>query len=138
MIEHARRDVDDPRRRGAQPNREHRHFRVAELERAVAAAADVVAAAQVGELDTGRGRDDQVARVRVRERGPGALERVRLPEDVAVPLVSQPPSLGSKRSSSPSPLRDGTVALAEENDMAELPCRRSASSRASAVQPGRR
>ena len=85
LLEDARRDVDRPRGRRAGADGDHRHFRVALLERAVAPAAGVVAPAEVGELDSGRGGDDQVAGVRVGERGPRALERVRLDEDGRVP-----------------------------------------------------
>src|SRR5688572_5696843 len=68
MVEHTRCNVDDPRGRGSQADGEHRHLRVAQLEGAVRATTDVVAAAEVYELDPGGGRDDEVARVRVLER----------------------------------------------------------------------
>ena len=81
--EHQRRDVDDPGGRGLEPDGEHGHLRIAELEGAVTAPADVVTPARVREFDARLSGDDQVARVRVRERGPGALERLGLIEDAA-------------------------------------------------------
>ena len=51
---------------------EQRHDRVALDERAVAAAAGVVAPAEIGELPARRRRDEQLAGVRVREREPAA------------------------------------------------------------------
>ena len=55
------------------PDREERDERVAGDERAVAAAAQVVAAAEVGELPALCHGDEQLAGVRVRERGADAL-----------------------------------------------------------------
>src|SRR5512133_280190 len=78
LLEDARGDVDRPRGRRTGADGDHRDLRVALLERAVAPSAGVMAPAEIGELDPGRRGDDQVARVRVGERGPGALERVRL------------------------------------------------------------
>ena len=60
---------------------EERHLGVADDERAVRAAADVMAAAEVGELVSLRGRDEDVAGIRVRERSPGAGERIGVIED---------------------------------------------------------
>src|SRR5436309_6203779 len=82
MVEHPRRHVDNPRGWCAGSDREHRHLGVARLERAVAAATHVMATAEIRELDSGSRRDDEVAGVRVGQRGPGALERVGLSEEV--------------------------------------------------------
>src|SRR5213592_2733274 len=71
VLERERGDVDDPSRDPVpEPDGQHGNLGVAELERAVAAAAEVAAAREVGELDTGGRGDDQLARVRVRERAP--------------------------------------------------------------------
>src|SRR5438094_2642625 len=81
VLDRERRDVDDPPRKAVpEPDGQHGNLRVAELERAVAAAAKVAAPREIGELDTDRRRDDQLARIRVRERAPGSLERVGLVE----------------------------------------------------------
>src|SRR5581483_8330179 len=79
-----RRDADDAFGGRREPDREHRDERVAGRERAVAAAADVVPAAQVDELPPGRRRDEHVARVRVPQRGPCPLEPGRVAEDARV------------------------------------------------------
>src|SRR5438094_7103895 len=79
VLDRQRGDVDDPPRNAVpKPDGQHGDLRVAELERAVAAAAEVAAPREVGELDTGGRGDDQLTRVRVRERTPGSLERVGL------------------------------------------------------------
>src|SRR4051812_29705037 len=57
---------------------DQRAERIAAMQRTVAAAADVVEAAPVDELVTGRGRHEQVAGGRAGERRPQALERVRV------------------------------------------------------------
>ena len=68
--ERGRREVDDRAGSRVDADRHHRHLGVARDERAVAAAAGVVAAAEVGEL-AARGRgDEHLAGVRVRERRP--------------------------------------------------------------------
>src|SRR4051812_48710250 len=78
LLEDAWRDVDRPRWRRAGSDGDHRDLGVALLERAVAAAAQMVTAAEVRELDTRGGRDDEIAGVGVGQSGPCALERVRL------------------------------------------------------------
>ena len=93
MREHERGHVGDARRLTLHPDREHGHLGVTSAQGAVASAAGVVAAAEVGELEPGRGRDEQVAGVRIVQRGPGAVERVRVIEDGLVagrlPAVSR-------------------------------------------------
>ncbi len=86
VVEHERRDVGDRGRRGAvEPDREHRDLGVAREQRAVAAAAGVMAAAEIGELAARRGRDEHVAGVRVRQRGRRAREAVGIVEHVDAP-----------------------------------------------------
>src|SRR5215470_16818951 len=82
--ERERREVDDAARLGVDPDREDRDLGVARLERAVAAAAKVAATGEIGELDPERRRDEQLARIRVRERGPGALESIRVVQQGSV------------------------------------------------------
>ena len=55
--ERERREVDDPARLGVEADGQDRHLGVAGLERPVAAAAEVAAAGQVGQLDPERRRD---------------------------------------------------------------------------------
>ena len=87
------------------------------IERAVGAAAHVVAPAEVGELPARGRRDDQLARVRVRERRPGAFEAVRVVEDRRVArrreavLARREPELLAVAPG------DRLVALAEEDDL---------------------
>src|SRR5262245_40355510 len=95
MLEHPGRHVDDPGRRRSEPDRDHRNLRVALLEGAVAPAARVMAASEVRELEPRSGGDDEVAGIRVAESGPGALERVRLREDVLGAV--RVPALGGRR-----------------------------------------
>ena len=71
------------------PDGEDRHLGVAGVERPVAASAEVAVPGEVGELDARRRRDQQLAGVRVRERRPRALERVRLVEQAEV--AARPP-----------------------------------------------
>src|SRR3954453_6995407 len=78
--EHGRSDVRDPVQLGLEPDGHDRHERVARDERAVAAAARVVAAAQIGELPALRGGDEKLAGVRVRESGTRAMGSVRMLE----------------------------------------------------------
>src|SRR5207244_131431 len=73
--------LGDPRGRRVDADGEQRHDRVALHERAVAAAAGVMAAAYVHELPAFGGRDEELTRVRVRERGPHAVQCIRLVED---------------------------------------------------------
>src|SRR6202165_2762018 len=84
VSEHERSDVDDPRRRSLQAYGEHRDLGVAELKRAVTSAACVMVTPEVGELDTRRGRDDQLAGVRICKGSPRALERKRLRQEPRV------------------------------------------------------
>src|SRR5213592_2513876 len=117
LSKHEGRDVDDPRGHTPEPDGEHRNLGVAELERAVAASADVMAPAEVGELDPGGGRDDEVACVRVGQRAPGALERIRLREDVHV--TGGLPALSVRREAKlfSTPPRNGLPAFTEEHDV---------------------
>ena len=81
MLEDGGRHLGDAGRRGrVDADGEERDERVAGDERAVAAAAEVVAASEVGELPPLRGRDEQLAGVRVRERGAHALGRIGMLE----------------------------------------------------------
>src|SRR6266516_43435 len=70
--EHGRGNVRDPTDLGLEADGHDRHERVAGDERAVAPAARVVAAAEVGELPALGRRHEQLAGVRVRERRPDA------------------------------------------------------------------
>ena len=87
-------------------------------ERAVAAAAGVVAAAEVGELDALRRRDEQLAGVRVRERGPA---RARAPfgmvEDRRVAARAEAVGVAGEAQLLAVAPRDRLVALAEERDL---------------------
>src|SRR5439155_24778611 len=71
---------------------------------------------EVGELDTGRRGDDQLARVRVREGAPGSLEGIRLVEEglVAARLPASS-GWGEAQLFALAP-RDGLVAFAVEDD----------------------
>ena len=98
MLEHGGRRRSVMRcRRGVDADRQQRHERVAGDERAVAAAARVVAAAEVGELPALRRRDEQLAGVRVRERRPARHASAVEPRRGCLQ-----PSRRRKRSSSPS------------------------------------
>ena len=68
MLRDARLDAGDRARAAVEADGEHRHLGVGRLERAVAAAAHVVAAREVEELPAGRGRDEHLAGVRVAQR----------------------------------------------------------------------
>ena len=59
--------VDDRLRLGVETDREHRHLRVPGAQGAVTASAGVVAAGEIRELDPGRRRHEDVARIRVVE-----------------------------------------------------------------------
>ena len=98
-LEHGGRDAGDARRRLVDPDGEHRHLRVARGERAVAAAADVATASEVGELEPVRRRDEHVAGVRVVQSRPRARERVREWSSTAASPARGPS--GPKRSSAP-------------------------------------
>src|SRR4051812_45853026 len=65
MPQGQRREISDPAWRGVEPDGDDRYFRVARGEPAVTPAADVGSAAEVGELDSWSGRDEQLARIRV-------------------------------------------------------------------------
>ena len=47
----------------------------------------MVAAAEIGELESSRGRHEQLARVRIRECAPDAAKRIRLIENRSVDIV---------------------------------------------------
>src|SRR5690349_24405736 len=83
----------------------------------MAAAAEVAPAGQVGQLDAERRRDEQLAGVRVRERGPGALERVRLVEQRGV-AARLPAAVGRRKAEllAVTP-RHRLVTLAVEHDL---------------------
>src|SRR5204862_6308426 len=70
--------------RRVEVDRQERDGRVGCDERAVASAACVVAAADVGELPPEGCTDEKLACVRIRERGPDAPEGVRVVEKRAV------------------------------------------------------
>ena len=74
----------------------------------MAAAARVVAAGEVGELDSGRGRDDDVARVRVVQRGPRACAAVGIVEHGAIALDGDLLAVAT---------REDVVAFAKENGL---------------------
>src|SRR5690349_23416571 len=74
MRECGRHHVGDAADGSIDADRQHRNDGVALDERAVAAAARMVAAADVGELPAGRGGDEQLTGIRVRERRPCAVE----------------------------------------------------------------
>src|SRR5215204_6831194 len=87
--EDERRDAGDLPRRFLGAHGEHGDERVAVQQRAVRAAARVVAAAEIGELDAPRRGDEHVAGVRARERpartDPPAVGICTEPELAAVP-----------------------------------------------------
>src|SRR4051812_28293777 len=78
--ERGRRDVGDARDLRVDADRQHRDDRIARDERAVAAAAGVVAPTEIGELPACRRGDEQLAGVRIVERGTDAVQRVRMLE----------------------------------------------------------
>src|SRR5437763_13932850 len=71
VLEHGGSDVRDPVQLRPDADREERDDGVAGDQRAVAAAASMMAAAEVDELPSLRRRDEHLARVRVRERRAG-------------------------------------------------------------------
>src|SRR6266702_3619207 len=79
--EHSWSDIGDALDRRIDTDGEHRHDGVAFDERAVAAPARMMASADIDELPSLRGGDQQLAGVRIGERGPRAVERVRVVED---------------------------------------------------------
>src|SRR4051812_3121869 len=117
VLERERREVDDSPRLGLEPDGQHRDQRVPRLQRAVAAAAEMAAPGQVGQLDAERRRDEQLAGVRVRERGPRALERVRLVEQRTV--AARPPVVRAGREAELLAVtpRDRLGTLAVEDDL---------------------
>src|SRR4029077_7071233 len=92
VLERERRQVRDAPRRGAEANRQERHLRVREGEGTMAAAAEMAAAGEVGELDAVACGDEELARIRIVERRPGAPEGFRLRQErrVAVRLPAAP------------------------------------------------
>src|SRR3954449_10216536 len=77
VLERKGREVDDaPRRGGGKTDGEQRHLRVGGGKGAVAAAAEMRASREVGELDAVCGRDEQLAGVQIVQCGPGPFERV--------------------------------------------------------------
>src|ERR1051325_6008890 len=118
VAEHQRSDVDDPPRNlVAAPDDQDRNLGVAELERAMAAAAEVAPAREVGELHTGRRRDDQLAGVRVGGGTPGSFERIGLVEQRLVAARLPPPCGRAEPKLLPVAARDRLVALAVEDDV---------------------
>src|SRR5437764_6682866 len=118
VLDRQRGDVDDPPRNAVpEPDGQHGDLRVAELERAVAAAAEVAAPREVGELDTGGRGDDQLTRVRVRERAPGTLDGIRLVEEGLV--AARLPASGGRPEAKlfTVPACDRFVPLAIEADL---------------------
>jgi len=110
-------EVDDPARLRLDPDRQDRDLRVTGLQRAVAAAAQVAAPGKVGELHPEGRRDEHLACVRIRERGPGALEGVGLVEDGEIPVRA--PAVSRRRevellAAAPG---DGLLSLAVEHDL---------------------
>src|SRR4051794_12366989 len=83
---------DAPRDASVEPDRQERALGVGRVERAVAPPAEMAAPGEVEELHARRGRDEHVARVRVGERAPCALERVGLIEDREV-AAGPPPAV---------------------------------------------
>src|SRR5436190_1683358 len=74
VLERERRQVDDAPRLAGKTDRKQGNLRVGSGERAVAATAQVAATGQVCEFDTGGGRDEQLAGVRIMESRPGQRE----------------------------------------------------------------
>src|SRR5829696_4262890 len=101
VVEHERGDVLDrpvralgrsalaPRRLDAA--REHDAQRVVAMERSVAAAADVIGAAPVDELVTGRRRAQHVAGLAARERGPQPAQRVGVRTALEARVIERQP-----------------------------------------------
>src|SRR4051812_34283082 len=81
VLEHSGCDVGDALDRSFDADGEQWDDRIARDERAVASAARVVAAADVDELPARRRGDEQLARVRIREGAPAAIQRIRVIED---------------------------------------------------------
>ena len=107
--EHRRRDLGDARGLGVDADVSSGHERVAGDERAVAAAARVVAAAEVGELPALRRRDEQLAGVRVRER--------RRATRVQASVAAAPAVVAPEAQLLAVAPRDGLVALAAKRDV---------------------
>src|SRR5581483_10856083 len=116
-IADGRRDIRDAANVGIHSDREQRHGRVAGDERAVAAAARMVAAAEIGELPAFRGRDEQLARVRVRERGPRTGECIGLIEDRPVAGGRPAVAVGPEAELLARPPRDRVDSLASERHL---------------------
>src|SRR6476619_4850554 len=83
-------DAGDRRGRRPEPDRQHRHLGVGGLERAVAAAAEVVAAGEVEELPARRRGDEHLAGVRVAHRGRGTCASVGHRVEKRLVLVAVP------------------------------------------------
>ena len=113
MVERRRHHLGDRAGQRIHADRQHRHLRVAREQRAVRAPAGVVPAGEVGELPARRGRDDQLARVRIRERRPRPLEAVRKAENrgVAARRFAREPQLLAVAP------RDRLVTLAVQHDV---------------------
>src|SRR2546430_12197688 len=92
MLECQRRQVGDAPRRGVESDGEQGHLGVGAGKGAVTPTAEMAPAPKVVELDAFAGRDDQLARVRIAERRPRALERVGLRQErqVAARLPAAP------------------------------------------------
>src|SRR5205823_1518224 len=81
VLEHERCEIDDAARLALDADREQRHLGIAGAERAVAAAAEVMAPTEIDELEAGSRRDEEIAGIRVRERRERALKTVGVVED---------------------------------------------------------
>src|SRR5438105_3289170 len=118
VLECQRREIDDSARDGAvDPDGQDRDFGVAGLERAVAASAEMTSAGEVGELEAERGRDDQVAGVRIRKRSPDAFEGVGLVEERDIPSRLPAGAGGSEPKLLAFTARDGLAAFAVEDEL---------------------
>src|SRR5439155_2655532 len=78
VVENKTFDLRDRGRRLTQADRQHRHLGIAGGDRAMAAAAGVVAAGDVDELPAGSGRHEHLACVRISQGGLDASEAVRM------------------------------------------------------------
>src|SRR5215212_5242614 len=119
--EDGRGDVDDARDLGLAPDLEHRDDRIAGSERAVAAAACMVPPAEVGELDARRGRDDQLARVRVMERRPRTREGVGVVGSKSLVAAGLPAvAVAYEAEFLPGTPQHGFAALEEQHRLGDL------------------
>src|SRR3954453_12421403 len=117
MREHGRRHLRDPRGRRLDADGEERAARAPLAERAVAAAARVMAAADVHELPAFGGGDEELARIRVRERGPHAMKRIGMVENRFVPARLPTVHSGTKTELLAFAARDGLVAFPPKGEL---------------------